>query len=330
MKSAQGDKRLKPLKIRTLLLTASLCLVFLTTSIGNGQIIGSRQIQSTGSVNEHSGTGELKFSTGFEDVTWRTVPAVGSGDTEGYMNIKDLNSQYYMYNYVHLTGYGELIIDDGTAFPNSPTPHSGSKMICTAIPDGETTRRAELQLRFHTTGSPYPPTPWLANQYFLRCWYYFSPDWALTDTNEYNWASLCTILNTAGMPWQFVLTVRPRTPTGYAPLDPITGYKLCIGNVGEAHTGGPVETTPSTWNVSSIRGRWNRLEIFVKNDPTGGNDNGCIVWWDGIKILEGYNFPTLNYPNNTWYVSIPKTYTDIDSAANRQWLDDIELWDDIP
>lgn len=321
---------MKSRKIHTLVLTVLLCLVFLTTSIGNGQIIGSKQIRATGFVNAGSGIGKLIFSTDFEDVTWRILAVPSSGEGEGYLYIKDLNSQYYMYNYVHLTGYGNLTIDDGADYPNSPTPHSGSKMICTAIPAGSTCRRAELQFRFHTTGGSYPPTPWLTQQYFLRAWYYFSPDWALTDTNSYNWASLCTILNTAGMPWQFVLTVRPRTSSGYAPLDPVTGYKLCIGNVGEAHTGGPVETTPATWNVSSIRGRWNLVEIFVKNDPNGTNDNHCIIWWDGVKILEGYNFPTLNYQGSSWYVSIPKTYTDISSAANRQWFDDIELWDDIP
>jgi len=53
------------------------------------------------------------------------------------------------------------------------------------------------------------------------------------------------------------------------------------------------------------------------------------VWWDGVKILDAGHFPTLEY-TGTWFVSIPKVYTDIDSAANRQWLDDLQIYDEMP
>jgi hypothetical protein len=328
----RGDKRLKTPKIHSLVLTVLLFLVFLTTSIGNGQTIASRQISNSGSV-KGSGIGELKFFTNFEDATWRIQCPEGSGDTEGYMYIKDLTTGYNMYNYVHQTGYGVVEIDSGTMYANSPTPHSGSKMISAVIPSGSTTRRAELQFRIHDTSSgpsPHPPAMWVTTQYFMRCWYYFSPDWSLNEpSRDNNWASLATLMNAGSMSaGQFVLTVRARINSPQN--DPVNGYKLCIGDRGESHTGGPVETTPATWNVSSIRGKWNLLEVFLRNGPDTAT-NGAIVWWNGVKILEGYGFPTLRGQSlSSWYISIPKTYTDISSAANGQWFDDIEIWDDIP
>jgi hypothetical protein len=333
-------------KIFLQLLIVALCSVFLTITVGQGQTAISTDISNSGVVAGARTIGLIEFSTDFEGVSW----ASGGDTTAGRLLLKDLNSQYYMYDYTTLEGGGSVFIDHGNARSDSPTPHGGSTFLGAQIPINPSGAvvRAQFDIKPQRTDATDPglglrPTPWINDTYYMSAWLYISPTWALNQkpSGDSYWASLCTIMNNqAGdSAWQFCLTVRPVAGSGYSgTLDPTTGYMLCIGSSTEdsnhQYSGGPVETTPATWNVSSIRGKWNHIEIYCHR----GKGSWCTVWWNGVKILNAGGFPTLENiytqapsSDQNWIISFPKTYTDaITSQSNCEWVDDINLWNGMP
>jgi hypothetical protein len=260
----------------------------------------------------------------FEDTTVRDA---------NRLYIKDKNSPYYMANWIVTANTGNVFFDGGHQRPNSPTPHSGSNMVGAEItsttPDGGV-KRAQLDLRFQRIETSPPTLKWIDDEYFLRGYYYLDPTWEMNAPINWNWCTLQTVLNSEPNDMNYMLEIQIKTVSKVPPLDPVTDYKLTLSAVAGKELGGwgKVEAIYPEFSLASFRGSWHLWEIYVKR---GTPDVSRVIFWlDGVKLLDGGGFPSLNYTGE-WFTSIPKTYAESsDTQPKTDWFDDLEIWNGMP
>jgi hypothetical protein len=302
-------------------LAVLLCLTSLMMSTSQGQTSGSASLTSSGLINYPSNGGKLLFQSSFEE-----PPTIVNSGGEYYLG------NFATSTYIAFENGGTAWIEDkSNPKIGAPTPHSGR--YCFAL---KTLAGAGVPLRSEALITHIDGTQGmggigglnLPNQFYVSLWLYMPSNWTITGTStNYWWYELLDILvlNGGGYP-RYCAMIRKQS-NGQ--------YKFDV----EYNTGAGAGTPFRTINPFTLPlGEWFNCRWFITEATSGGR----IQFWLTTSTYNNELFDSITvYPNGipTKASGGPPEFNFIKNYLNGQdsnnpshviWVDDIEVWDDLP
>lgn len=237
------------------------------------------------------------YSTDFETVTKKNEVTLDMG-------IENL--------FVFSDSTATMFMDDGSMRPNSPTPHSGNRMVGLEITGGH---RNEFNLMNMQN--------LVQKELFISVWLYLPSDFHM-QMSKTNWFEIANPVITAETfsPY-FALHINQKTE------HPDFGLQLYYRDVNRDPY--VLRDIP---RIDLQRGRWFNLQYYIYHDSTEGV---IKIWFDdpmmqNQPIINVDGIAMSNPDSSAWYTTIAKIYHDPDDTHSpyRLWVDDLEVWNGMP
>lgn len=333
--------QLKPRRIFAKEFAVFLCSVSLMMSIGQGQIVVSKTMPSSGFIDDPSRTAVLLLQSSFD-----TASVIGS-NSEPAITLYDVNGRGVS-NYADLTPKdntdgSRIWIEDGTLC----TPHSGIKCVGFRSSNALSYGVRSCLMLTHLDGSSGYPNSWkglaITGDFYLSVWLFFPANWSIptSDPVEHYSPNWCEMMNLFEL--SDTDAVNPKLDIH---IHRRTGGSYFLELQYERANG----VDEITWNminpfdISTILGKWTKWAYFIHRSIDTAqayvqvwlNDNllGTFNDQNGSPSYtsRSYHFYTMNRNgNNTWLTIFAKTYLDGDGINYHYlWADDLEVWDGIP
>ncbi len=305
-------------------------------SIGQGQIIGSVTMPSSGYIYDPSRMAILLLQSSFESCS---ILNLGGGEYS-ISGLKDVTGTSIS-NVAGLTGSGSSIwIENGTLC----NPHSG--LYCLGLRSDKAlaygVRSSEALT--HLNGlNPWPQNKALniTGDFYVSIWLYFPADWSIptSDPVEHYSPNWYEMLN------PFMLS----DTDAFNPKSDVHIHRRLNGDYylefqfeqGNQH-GMMTWVMIDPWDISTILGRWTHWAYFIHR--TTDSTQAYVTIWLNDQMVgnctdynpttrdSGIHLYTMNRNgNNIWSSFFAKSYLDGDGVNYHYvWADDLEVWDGIP
>jgi len=309
-------------------------------SIGQGQIIGSKSLNSFGYINDPSRMANLLLQSSFDNCVMTQ-----HGSTEVTLGPV---SEFPYCNMANLDGGASTItwMEDGTL----QTPHSGAK--CLGLRSGNilSNVRVEWQLTHLDGGGSYPSGTHglnIPNDVYASVWLLLPSNWSIPPARpgySPNWSELMN---------PFTLTDSNMNPkcTVHIHRDSSGVYDLTLEYDDTGGGSGGLSSKLwwvifKPWDISTILGGWHKWSWFIRRS-TDPNIAYVQMWLDNQLLgtfndqngtsLPGRTFTmrTKGASSTNWWIAFAKSYLNDaqnpgDGNYHYIYADDLQVWDGIP